>query len=242
MGVQANTFLVELTHKEIGIIKPLDIALPIPSLPAPSLRAFPSMRGPSTIAPKTQAPPLAIPRIVAVPPQPVPPRAQNAMVYRQVRPCLASHRVSLHFLLLWAARLLTCAPHLVQVLEYTATDADTLQTLGECLDSYKDWQLQADGTSAETYRVADGRDSGLLAQEASIADAILKARSEFHQQVYSINQQTAAEKAQQQANEVAQEAEAAAAAAAASAAIKPSREHKSPKGILGVRYVCCLFA
>jgi hypothetical protein len=144
--------------------------------------------------------------------------------------------------LLWAAQLLTSAPRLVQVLEYTATDADTLQTLGECLSSYRDWQLQADGTSAETYRVSDGRDSGALAQEASIADAILKARSQFHEQVDSISQQTAAEKAQQQAIEAAQETEAAAAAAAAAVAIKPSREHKSPKGTLGVRYVCRGFA
>jgi hypothetical protein len=51
-----------------------------------------------------------------------------------------------------------------QVLEYTATDADTLHTLGECLISYKQWQLAADGTSADTYRVPDERDSAAIAQ------------------------------------------------------------------------------
>jgi hypothetical protein len=83
----------------------------------------------------------------------------------------------------------------------------------------------------------DCRDHNAPAQEASIADAILKARSQFHARVDSISQQTAAGKAQQQADEEAAEAKAAEAEAAAAAAVKPTRNHKSPKGTLGVRYV-----
>ena len=80
----ANTFLTELTHRKIGMVEPLNIVPRLGPRPASALRSMPSLRAPSRLNPLPPMAPLAIPRVVAVPPQPAPPKLQTALVYRQV--------------------------------------------------------------------------------------------------------------------------------------------------------------
>ena len=84
-GVYAYTFLTEMSHRAIGAVQPLPLQPAGLARPSTAPRAIPALQLPSKALPPPEAARLALPRVVAVPPQPQPPRPPKALVYRQVR-------------------------------------------------------------------------------------------------------------------------------------------------------------